>query len=407
MPENADQSSAIAIVGGGPAGLKAAEVLARRGLAVTIYERMPSPARKFLLAGRGGLNLTHSEPLPQFLRRYGPAKDWIAPTLRAYPPNALRAWSAELGEPTFVGSSRRVFPRSYKATPLLRAWLKRLEALGVKFAYRHHWRGFAPDGGLVFSTPDQSELVVKPHATLLALGGASWPRLGSDGGWVEPLTAAGVDISPLRPSNCGFIVKWSDIFRQKAEGEPIKRVALTLGNRVVKGEVLITATGIEGGAIYALSAPLRETIAREGVAVLYIDLRPDLETEELVHWLSRARHGQSQSTTLRKLAGLTPVSASLLREAGPLPTAPEALAGLIKAMPIWLVGTQPLARAISTAGGISLDEIDEAFMLRKHPGVFVAGEMLDWEAPTGGYLLQGTFATAVAAAKGIAGWIKK
>lgn len=389
----------VHIVGGGPAGLIAAEVLAGRGFAVTVFERMPSPARKFLMAGRGGLNLTHTEPLPGFLRRYAGAQDWLAPAISAFSPKRLRRWSEGLGEPTFEGSSRRVFPRSYKATPLLRAWLRRLEALGVAFEFRHRWVGFAPDG-LRFATPD-GERVVAADATLLALGGGSWPRLGSDGGWVEALRGEGIAVADLKPSNCGFTVAWSDVFRTRAEGEPLKRITVHGEGLTAGGEALVTATGIEGGAIYALSAPLRDAIERDGGVTIHLDLQTDMSVAELAWRLARARPGQSVSTTLRKVAGLSPAAALLVREGGPLPASPEALAALVKAVPVRLTGTQPLARAISSAGGIVRDEIDDDYMLVKRPGVFAAGEMLDWEAPTGGYLLQATFSTGVAAAEGI------
>ncbi|MGV6873028.1 TIGR03862 family flavoprotein [Pseudochelatococcus sp. B33] len=399
----------VHVVGGGPAGLIAAEVLAGRGFSVTVFERMPSPARKFLMAGRGGLNLTHTEPLPAFLRRYAEAQAWLAPAIRAFSPKRLRAWSEGLGEPTFVGSSRRVFPRSYKATPLLRAWLRRLEDLGVAFAFRHRWLGFAPEdrgSGLRFATPE-GERVLAADAALLALGGGSWPRLGSDGGWVEALRGEGIAVADLRPSNCGFTAAWSDVFRTRAAGEPLKRIAIHGEGLTVNGEALITETGIEGGAIYALSAALRDAIARDGEVTIRIDLQTDMSTAELAWRLERARPGQSVSTTLRKIAGLSPAAALLVREAGPLPSAPETLAALVKAVPVRLTGTQPLARAISSAGGIVRDEIDDDYMLVKRPGVFAAGEMLDWEAPTGGYLLQATFATGVAAAEGITRYLAR
>lgn len=410
MSENANGRAAgpgrrVHIVGGGPAGLIAAETLARHGFAVTVHERMPSPARKFLMAGRGGLNLTHSEPLPDFLRRYGEARPWLEPAIRAFSPRRLQAWSNELGEPTFVGSSRRVFPRSYKATPLLRAWLRRLDNLGVAFAFRHQWLGFAP-GGSRFSTPE-GERVVEADATLLALGGGSWPRLGSDGGWVDVLRAEGIEVGELKPANCGFTVAWSDVFRERAEGEPLKRIAVSGGGLSARGEALITAAGIEGGAVYALSAALRDAIERDGETLLHIDLQTDMSVAELAWRLERARPGQSVSTTLRKVAGLSPAAALLVREGSPLPASPEALAARIKAVPVRLTGAQPLARAISSAGGIREAELDQDFMLRKRPGVFAAGEMLDWEAPTGGYLLQATFATGVAAAEGVMRYLER
>jgi uncharacterized flavoprotein (TIGR03862 family) len=400
----------VAIIGAGPAGLMAAEVLAQGGAGVTVYDAMPSTGRKFLLAGRGGLNLTHSEALPAFLARYGAATPHLAPAIDAFAPDSLRAWSEALGQSTFVGSSGRVFPQAFKASPLLRAWLRRLDALGVQFALRRRWTGWDHNGHLCFLTPDGPS-VVDARATVLALGGASWPRLGSDGAWVETLAARGVTISPLRPANCGFTVAWSDIFRDRFEGHPLKGVALSSGAHSVRGEAMITRTGIEGGAVYALSSVLREAIAGTGQATLRIALRPDLETSDLVARLSAPRGKQSGSNWLRKAAHLSPVGIGLLQEAAiasgvSLSSLSSAsLAGLINAVPVELNGLAPIARAISTAGGISFDELDAGFMIRRLPGVFAAGEMLDWEAPTGGYLLQASFATGAAAARGVLKWL--
>jgi uncharacterized flavoprotein (TIGR03862 family) len=400
----------IAIIGAGPAGLMSAEVLAQGGASVTVYDAMASVGRKFLLAGRGGLNLTHSEPLPAFLARYGQAMSQLAPAIDAFPPEALRQWSEALGQPTFVGSSGRVFPKAFKASPLLRAWLRRLDLIGVQFALRHRWTGWDDKGRLSFMTPDGSRAVVAA-ATVLALGGASWPRLGSDGGWVETLAAKGVTISSLRPANCGFTVAWSDIFRDRFEGQPLKGAAFSFGGHVLRGEAVVTRSGIEGGAIYALSADLREAIIASGEATLHIALRPDLETRDLVVRLSAPRGKQSFTNWLRKAAQLSPVGIGLLQEAAkvsgvPLPSqSPAALAGLINAMPVRLDGIAPIARGISTAGGISFAEIDAGFMIRRLPGVFAAGEMLDWEAPTGGYLLQAAFATGAAAGRGTLRWL--
>jgi uncharacterized flavoprotein (TIGR03862 family) len=392
----------VAIVGGGPAGLIAAEVLGRAGLKVVVYDQMPSVGRKLLMAGRGGLNLTHSEEFERFATRYDEAQARLRPLIEAFRPEDLRAWSEGLGQATFVGSSGRVFPKAFKASPLLRAWLSRLESLGVRFAPRHRWQGFDEVGALIFTDAAGEPLRVKPAATVLALGGASWPRLGSDGTWVELLSRRGIAISPLRPANVGFILPWSHVMRSRFEGEPLKRVALTFEGRTVKGEAIVTADGIEGGAVYALSARLRDAIERTGGATLHLDLRPDLSEEALVKRLGAPRKGQSASTFLRKAAGLSPVATALLREASPsLPPEPEALARLIKAVPLTLTGTKSLDRAISTAGGVPFSEVDEHLMLRRMPGVFVAGEMLDWEAPTGGYLLQATFATGLAAARGV------
>jgi uncharacterized flavoprotein (TIGR03862 family) len=402
----------VVIIGAGPAGLMAAEVLAQGGVAVTIYDAMPSAGRKFLMAGRGGLNLTLSEPLPQFLARYREAMPHLKAAIEAFPPQALRDWSEALGQETFVGSSGRVFPKAFKASPLLRAWLRRLDSLGVKLALRHRWTGWDEEDRLLFETPDGAR-AVEPSATVLALGGASWPRLGSDGAWAEILAAKGVKISPLRPANSGFTVAWSEIFRDRFEGQPLKGVALTFGKHTTRGEAIITRAGIEGGAIYALSAEVREAILRDGSAMPNINLRPDAETGELTAKLSAARGKQSFSNFLRKAANLSPVAIGLLQEAAktsgkPLAAlSPAGLAHLIQAVPVQLNGVAPIARAISTAGGISFDELDDAFMLRRLPGVFAAGEMLDWEAPTGGYLLQASFATGAAAGRGVLKWLER
>jgi uncharacterized flavoprotein (TIGR03862 family) len=398
--------NAVAIIGAGPAGLMAAEVLVEGGAGVTVYDAMPSVGRKLLLAGRGGLNLTHSEALPEFLARYGGAMPHLKSAIDAFPPERLRRWSEALGQPTFVGSSGRVFPEAFKASPLLRAWLRRLDSIGVQFALRHRWTGWDDAGHLSFVTPDGPRAAVAP-ATVLALGGASWPRLGSDGGWVETLAARGVTISPLRPANCGFTVAWSDIFRDRFEGQPLKGAAFSFGGPALRGEAFVTRSGIEGGAIYALSADLREAIIASGETTLHIGLRPDMDRNELVARLSAPRGKQSFSNWLRKAAKLSPVGIGLLQEAAvasgvPLPAhSPAALAGLINAVPVKLNGIAPIGRAISTAGGISFDEVDADFMIRRLSGVFAAGEMLDWEAPTGGYLLQASFATGAAAGRGV------
>ena len=393
----------VAIIGAGPAGLIAAERLALAGHKVAIYERMASPARKFLLAGRGGLNLTHSEPLDTLHGRYGDARAWLEPAIRAFPPQALRDWADELGAESFVGSSGRVFPGAMKASPLLRAWLARLDGLGVQLHAGRLWTGWDESGALRFALRDCGEETVKPRATLLALGGASWPRLGADGSWVELLGQKGIAIAPLRAANAGFTVAWSALMRDKCAGLPLKRVALSFAGQRVPGEAMVVTGGIEGGAVYALSGPLREAIARDGTAILTIDLRPDVTEPDLANRLAKRRPGETLSNHLRKAAGLSPVAAAVLREAvnGPLPVDPEALAALIKAVPLRLTGMASLARAISTAGGVKAEEIDGGFMLKRLPGIFIAGEMIDWEAPTGGYLLQACFSTGVAAAEGI------
>jgi uncharacterized flavoprotein (TIGR03862 family) len=398
--------SEVVVIGAGPAGLMAAEVASRGGANVTIYDAMPSAGRKLLMAGRGGLNLTHSETLPAFLARYGTAMPCLAPAIAAFPPDALRAWSEALGQPTFVGSSGRVFPQAFKASPLLRAWLRRLDAMGVQLKLRHRWTGWDSNGRLVFQAPD-GQLAVAASATVLALGGASWPRLGSDGGWVETLERRGVAVAPLRPANCGFTVAWSDVFKDRFAGEPLKTIELSFGSHTIRGEAVLTRGGIEGGAIYALAAALRDEIAAAGKATLRIALRPDLDAGHLTARLSAPRGKQSFSTFLRKAAGLSPVVIGVLQEVAMVSGVslsampPEALAARINNAEIVLTGTSALEKSISTAGGIAFDELDANYMLRQLPGIFVAGEMLDWEAPTGGYLLQASFATGAAAGRGV------
>ncbi|MDI4666959.1 TIGR03862 family flavoprotein [Xanthobacter autotrophicus] len=394
----------IAIVGAGPAGLAAAEILSAAGARVAVYDRMPSVARKFLMAGRGGLNLTHSEPLARFLTRYGKAAERLAPALEAFPPDALRQWALGLGEETFVGSSGRVFPLSFKASPLLRAWLARLSAQGVAFHLRHAFRGWSPSGAVLFDTPDGA-VEEKADAVLLALGGASWPRLGSDGSWVEGLRAAGVPVNALSPSNMGVSIGWSEVFRARFAGTPLKRIALRFGKTVVRGEAVVTASGLEGGAIYALSADLRRALGHRSIT-LHLDLRPDLDEKALAARLAAAPVKASFSTVLAKHGGLAPVAANLVREvAGPARPDAAALARLIKALPLEVTGHAGLERAISTAGGIAWSAVGADYALcglpAHLPPVFAAGEMLDWEAPTGGYLLQACFSTGRAAAEGI------
>ena len=402
----------VAVIGAGPAGLMAAEVLAQGGAHVTVYDAMPSAGRKLLMAGRGGLNLTHSEALPQFLARYREAIPHLKASIEAFPPQALRDWSEALGQETFVGSSGRVFPKAFKASPLLRTWLRRLDSMGVRMALRHCWTGWDEQGRLRFQTRDGPQFV-EASATVLALGGASWPRLGSDGAWAETLVAKGVKVLRFRPANCGFTVVWSDIFRNRFEGQPLKGVALSFGAHSVRGEAIITRAGIEGGAIYALSAELREAINESGRATLHITLRPNLDMKDLIAKISGPKGKQSLSNFLRKAVSLSPVAIGLLQEAAKAFGASLAsmssvdLANLINAVPIELTGVAPIARAISTAGGIAFDELDDDFMLHRLPGVFAAGEMLDWEAPTGGYLLQASFATGAAAGRGALRWLSK
>jgi uncharacterized flavoprotein (TIGR03862 family) len=366
------QNFEVTVVGAGPAGLMAAELLASGGAKVTIIDHMAKPARKFLLAGRGGLNLTHSEPLETMLERYGEAKDFISPAIRAFPPSALIEWVNELGIETFVGSSGRVFPKQMKASPLLRAWLRRLESLGVVLKANTQWQGLD-------TTP-----------TILAMGGASWPQLGSDAAWVPTLRAANIRVNGFKPANSRFLVNWSKLFRDKYAGTPVKNVALNYAGQKVRGEIMISSEGIEGGAIYALSRFMREMPGEE----LQVDLRPDLSVEQLAERLAKPRGKQSQSTFLRKAAGLPPVSISLLHESGVAITAEN-----IKTVPIKILRPASLARAISSAGGVALSDLDENFRLKAMKNVYCIGEMVDWEAPTGGYLLQACFSSAVAAAK--------
>ncbi|PWS35577.1 aminoacetone oxidase family FAD-binding enzyme [Falsiroseomonas bella] len=383
----------IAVIGAGPAGLIAAEILAQAGCAVTVFESMPSAARKFLMAGRGGLNLTHSEPLDAFLARYRPQAPLLLDAVRAFPPSALIAWCEGLGIETFVGSSGRVFPKPLKASPLLRAWLRRLATLGVEIRTRHRCIGLSP---LRFGTPE-GETVQPADAVLLACGGASWPRLGSDGGWTALLPD--VSITPFAPTNAGVVLPWSDKLARLA-GTPLKRIAITHQDTTIRGEAMLTASGLEGGAVYALSAPIREAIARDGEALLTLDLRPDMTMEAVRAKLATRGRGETVSTALRKALALPPVAIALIHEARHA-GASEDLATLVKALPLTTRGMAGLQRAISSAGGIAWSEFDDRFMLRRHPGIFAAGEMLDWEAPTGGYLLQACFATGVAAARGV------
>jgi uncharacterized flavoprotein (TIGR03862 family) len=395
------QRPAVSIVGAGPAGLMAAEVLARAGVAVTVHERMPSPARKFLLAGRGGLNLTHSEDQTTFLSRYGPADAAVSDWLDAFSPDDLIAWAGGLGQATFVGSSGRVFPRAMKASPLLRAWLARLAELGVTLKTRSLWTGWSDDG-LTFENGEAE----RPDAVILATGGASWPRLGSDGSWVPLLEAEGVAVAPLQPSNAGFNVDWSDILIERAAGQALKPVALTFGDQTLKGEVMVTRYGVEGGAVYALSSALRDAIARDGWATLTLDLRPDLTEDALADRLAQGRGKDSMTNHLRKAGGLSAAAIAVLRDIpGEIPLGAEKLAKRIKSVRLKLTGVQGLDRAISSAGGVGLGAVNQQLMLTARPGVFVAGEMLDWEAPTGGYLLQASFASGVVAASGVLDWL--
>lgn len=386
----------------------AADVVSSGGRNVVVIDRMPSPGRKLLMAGRGGLNLTHSEPLEAFLARYGARQACLEPIVRDFPPAALVRFVEALGQTTFVGSSGRIFPTAMKASPLLRAWLRRLGERGVSFLTGHRLLDVDSDLTCRFGLRDGREATLTAKAVVLALGGASWPRLGSDGGWVEPLARAGIAVAPLKPSNCGFRVSWTERFRARFEGHPLKNIALSFGADRVRGEAVITREGLEGGAIYALSPVLRAAIESAGDAVLTVDLLPDMEADAAARRLAAPRGKRSLSNVLRKALSLPPVAISLAQEAarGTLGAlAPEAMAAFLKTVPVILTGTASIARAISTAGGVPFDEIDGAFMLKRKPGVFVAGEMLDWEAPTGGYLLQACFATGAAAGEGAARYL--
>ena len=396
-----ERQRSIAVIGAGPAGLMAAEVLSAGGCAVTVYDRMPSAGRKLLMAGRGGLNLTHSEPFEQFLTRYGAAEAHLRPMLEAFPPSALIGWANGLGIETFTGSSGRIFPKAMKASPLLRAWLARLGSQGVQFRLRHDWRGWR-DGALLFGAAG-GDVTVTPDATVLALGGASWPRLGSDGGWTRILGKKGVIVSPLLAANCGFSVPWSDVFRERFAGQPLKNALFKSDDHAQRGEAVITGYGIEGGAIYALSSFLRRVIAFDGNADLDIDLRPDMTEDQLVKRLARPRGKDTLTNHLRKTLNLLPVEIALLRETHGAAFVPDpaVLARHVKHVRITLAGTQRIERAISTAGGVSFDAVDDDLMLTALCDVYVAGEMLDWEAPTGGYLLQACFATGAFAARAI------
>ncbi|KNY14944.1 NAD(FAD)-utilizing dehydrogenase [Shinella sp. SUS2] len=395
----------IGIVGGGPAGLMAAEVLSARGHAVTVLEAMPTIGRKFLLAGKSGLNITHSEPYDRFAARFGAAGAHLRAALDAFTPGDLRTWAEELGTETFVGSSGRVFPVAMKASPLLRAWRARLEGRGVDIRVRHRWIGFAPEG-LRFETPE-GVAVMAFDAVLLALGGASWPRLGSDAAWVGGLAERGVDIAPFRPANCGFDVDWSPFFVECFAGAPVKGVTARSAAGTIPGEFVISKTGIEGSLVYAHAAVLRDALETSGAASFLLDLVPGRSHARLAADLARQGGKASFSSRLRKGAGLDGVKAAMLRECVRDVSAllPDALASVIKALPVLLIRPRPIAEAISVAGGIRFDALDADYGVKALPGVFAAGEMLDWEAPTGGYLLTACFATGRAAAEGIDRWL--
>ena len=392
----------------------AAETLARAGVRVCVYEHMPSVGRKLLLAGRAGLNITHNEPLDKLIARYGPAANFLEPAIRGFTPHDLRAWCASLGEATFVGSTARVFPASFRATPVLRAWLARLAALGVTMRPQHRWLRWAEtaDGApdplvSIFSRPDGSSITVGTNATVFALGGASWPRVGSDGGWVDVFRGADVAVNQLRPANGGVRIRWTQHFAERFAGVPLKNVAVSVHGAAIRGDAMITTDGLEGGPIYSHSAAIREALDRDGRCVVSVDLQPDLTADQLIDRLGKRRPKDSTATFLHRTIGLKPASASLLREStgNRIPTDRAGLAALVKSASLVIDSTMPIARAISSAGGVDLAEVDDSFMLRRLPGTFAAGEMLDWEAPTGGYLLQACFSTGVAAARGALAWL--
>jgi uncharacterized flavoprotein (TIGR03862 family) len=400
------QGDVAAVIGGGPAGLIAAEELARSGISVTVYDHKPSVGRKFLLAGRSGMNITNSEPMSSFVTNYGPAAHRLRAALDGFGPDDLRAWCAGLGESTYVGSSGRVFPASFRATPLLRAWLQRLGELGVRFVNRTRWLGWDSAGSHRFAGADGHEFTVASDVTVFALGGASWPRVGSDGGWVSEFERAGIAVNPLRPANVGVSVAWTNDFVDRYEGQPLKNVSVSTRSAdvelTVRGDPVVTRSGLEGGPIYALSVPIREAIDLHGMCELAFDLHPDQSVERVIERLAKRRPKDSTSTWLRRSIGLHPVMIGLLREAtgNELPADTGQVAALVKHATIRVIATMPIERAISTAGGVMFSELDGSLMLLRRPGTFVAGEMLDWEAPTGGYLLQASFSTGVAAARG-------
>jgi hypothetical protein len=403
----------VAIIGGGPAGLMAAEALSLAGVQVDVYDAMPSLGRKLLLAGIGGLNITHSETYDTFCTRYGNRQPQLQALLDRLPPDALRAWVHGLGIETFVGSSGRVFPTEMKAAPLLRAWLHRLRNAGVRLHVRHRWLGWDADGALRLAHPD-GELTIKPQATVLALGGASWPQLGSDGAWLPWLQARGIDVAPLQSANCGFELEWSAHLRDKFAGSPLKSVALSFTDAQGhterrQGEMVLSAYGVEGSLIYAFSRRLREELNARGSATFTLDLAPGRDAGRVLAEVSHPRGSRSLSSHLQSRVGITGVKTALLYEvlSKQQMNDPATLAATIKALPITVRATRPIAEAISSAGGVRFDGIDRNLMLSALPGVFVAGEMIDWEAPTGGYLLTACFATGLCAGQGVRAWLSR
>ncbi len=400
----------VAVIGGGPAGLMAAEVLSGAGVGVDVYDAMSSVGRKFLMAGKGGMNITHSEPMEDFVTRYGARSAQIAPLLEEFGPDALRAWILGLGISTFVGSSGRVFPTEMKAAPLLRAWLHRLREAGVRFHMRHRWTGWTEADELIFETGD-GRMLAQADAVVLALGGGSWARLGSDGAWVPILFARGIAVAQLKPANCGFDVNWSAYFSEKFAGQPLKSVTVSFTDsagqlHVKQGDLMVTASGVEGGLIYALSGLLRDQIEACGSALIHIDLVPGKNLARVMAEVDHPRGARSMSSHLQSRANIKGVKAGLLREILSRETFEKAdlLAAGIKSLPLKLIAPRPLDEAISSAGGVRFEVLDEALMAR--PGLFCAGEMLDWEAPTGGYLLTACFASGRRAGLGALEWLK-
>lgn len=405
----APRKKIVTIIGAGPAGLIAAQILSRIDtLQIHVFEQKPSVARKFLIAGRGGLNLTHSEPLPHFTEKYEENAARFASFLARFSPEDMITWAESLGIPVFKGSSGRVFPEGLKATPLLRAWLKQLEAAQVQFHLKHRWLKTRGNQTLVFSTPDAPAFEFKADAILYALGGASYPHLGATGDWIEPLRSEGINIAPLRPSNCGFQTDWSEHFISRFEGSPLKNIRISHNDRNVAGDLVVTKSGLEGGALYALSKPLREQLSRGSVPIILLDLKPEMAAPQLAGALSAPRGKMSLSNFLRKKLKFSPIQTALLHEFAVKEdlTDPARLGKTVKALPISLQAINGIERAISSAGGVKFKNLNRQLMIKALPGQFVAGEMLDWEAPTGGYLLQGCFATGAVAADGIAAYLR-
>lgn len=401
----------LVVIGGGPAGLMAAEVARAADIEVDLYEAKGSVGRKFLIAGKGGLNLTHGEPRPAFDQRYGARREEVGAWLDDFDGDALREWARGFGIDTYVGTSGRVFPMDRKAAPLLRGWVRRLRESGVRFHVQHRWLGWADDGAMRFATPD-GERVVRADAVVLALGGGSWPELGSDGAWQPWLVERGVDVAPLQPSNCGFDIGWSEHFATRHAGAPLKPVIAHWRDErgtehALQGECVVTATGIEGSLIYALSATLRDSIVQHGSVTLQLDLAPGRDIERLRHDLAKPRAGRSLSEHLRRQTGLAGAKAALLYEVLDKTQLNDTdiLVATIKRLPLVLKRARPLAEAISSAGGVRLQAMNDALMLSALPGVFAAGEMLDWEAPTGGYLLTACYASGLRAARGAVAWL--